>query len=175
MGWPRTAGYPPRPRVRPEYRGGIGNPILSLVTVRFRPSRCPKRLLPWSEPIHRAPDAATAPIEDVGVDHCSVDVPMAQELLDRPDVVAILQQVGRKGVAEGVAADTLGNAGVGHRLLDRALQDRFVKVVPHPDGFPRVPVKARCREDVLPGPLEAGARILALERLREGHAARTNL
>jgi hypothetical protein len=44
--------------------------------------------------IERAPYAATADaLEHVSVDHCRLHVRVAEELLDRPDVVAIFQEV----------------------------------------------------------------------------------
>ena len=38
----------------------------------------------------------------MGADHCRADIPVAQERLDRTDIVASLDQVGGKGVAEGI-------------------------------------------------------------------------
>ena len=35
---------------------------------------------------------------------------MAKQFLDSPDIVASLQELGGKGVTQGVAADPLGNA-----------------------------------------------------------------
>ena len=47
-------------------------------------------------PVRRAPYRRRATIQDVGVDHCGAYVSMAEELLDRPDVVAVLQEVRRE-------------------------------------------------------------------------------
>ena len=55
---------------------------------------------------------------------------MTEQLLNRPDVVTILQQVRRERVAEGVAARRLRDARPADRVLDRALQDGLVEVVP---------------------------------------------
>jgi hypothetical protein len=44
-------------------------------------------------PVGRAPDTGGTPVEDVGVDHRGAHVPMAEQFLDGPDVVALLQEV----------------------------------------------------------------------------------
>ena len=46
-------------------------------------------------------DSPTAPVQDMGVDHRRAHVLVAQQLLDRPNIIPIFQQVGRKGVAKG--------------------------------------------------------------------------
>jgi hypothetical protein len=48
------------------------------------------------------------PVQDVGVDLGGADAAVAQQFLDRADVVARLQQVGREGMAKGVARGPLG-------------------------------------------------------------------
>jgi hypothetical protein len=60
--------------------------------------------------VGRTSDGAWAPVKDVCVDHGGADVRVAEEFLDYPDVVAVLQQVGGKGVAKRVAAHALGDA-----------------------------------------------------------------
>ena len=57
------------------------------------------------------------------IDHGRVHVPVAQQLLDGADVVAVLEQVGREGVPQGVRAGPLGDAGPPDRLLDGPLED----------------------------------------------------
>ena len=47
-------------------------------------------------------------MQHMGVLHGRIDVLMSQQFLDRADVKAVLQQVCRKGVAQGVAAGELG-------------------------------------------------------------------
>src|SRR5207247_1070351 len=79
--------------------------------------------------VGRASDGAWAPVQDVRVDHGRADVLVAEELLDCPNVVAVLQQVGGKGVAERVAAHALGDARPKGGNPDGALEDGFVKVM----------------------------------------------
>ena len=44
--------------------------------------------------VRRAANASSALVQDVGVDHGGVDVAVAQQFLDRPDIVPIFQEVG---------------------------------------------------------------------------------
>jgi hypothetical protein len=60
------------------------------------------------------------------IDHGRTDIVMAQELLDRPDVMAIVQQVGGEGMTEGVATHALGDASGEGSGPDRTLQNRFM-------------------------------------------------
>jgi hypothetical protein len=79
--------------------------------------------------VRGAADGARAPVEDVSVDHGGADVVVAQELLDRSDVMAILQQMGGEGVPECVAAHALGDARSKGGGPDGTLEDGFVKVM----------------------------------------------
>jgi hypothetical protein len=45
-------------------------------------------------------NSQTASVQDMGVNHRRADVSVAQQLLDRPNIIPILQQVGGKGVAK---------------------------------------------------------------------------
>ena len=75
--------------------------------------------------IRRTPHAQRPTIEDVSINHRRADVRMAQQLLQRPNVVPVLQQVSRETMSERVAADTLGQArgpdGGRHCALHRGL------------------------------------------------------
>ena len=74
--------------------------------------------------------AAGPPIQDVGIDHGRGHVAVPQQLRDRPDVVAVLEQVRRERVSQGAGARALGEPGVSDRGLDGALEDRLVEVMP---------------------------------------------
>lgn len=54
-------------------------------------------------------------IQHMGVNHGGADILMTQEFLDRSAILPPFQQVGRKGVAEGMAAGRFRNARLGHR------------------------------------------------------------
>lgn len=59
---------------------------------------------------HTNPGRAT--VEDIGVDHRCLYLPVPHEFLYRSNVVCAFEQVGRKGMAECVAADVLGDTGL---------------------------------------------------------------
>ena len=58
------------------------------------------------EPIHWTEHASWSPIENMGIDHGGFDVLVAEQLLNGADIVAVLEQVGCKGVPEGVACSS---------------------------------------------------------------------
>ena len=62
-----------------------------------------------SEAISRAVDSPTASVQDMGVDHRRAHVLVAQQLLDGPTIIPVLQQVGRKGVAKRMTACWFGD------------------------------------------------------------------
>jgi hypothetical protein len=82
-----------------------------------------------------------------------------EKLLNGADVVAILQQVCRKRVSQGIGTAALADARSADGVLDGALQDRLVRVVATALPRPPVTVDARRREDLLPRPLPAGIRM----------------
>jgi len=49
-----------------------------------------------SQRVSRTLDTLASAIEHVGIDHCRTHILMSQQLLDRPDVVACLKQMGGK-------------------------------------------------------------------------------
>lgn len=70
-----------------------------------------------------------AAVEQVGGDHRGLYARMAEELRDRPDVVAVFEQVGGEAVAKGVAARPLHVACGEHRSIHGVLHLCFVRVV----------------------------------------------
>jgi hypothetical protein len=124
----------------------------------LRPARSQEK-----HPVGGASDSGRPPVEDVRVDHGSADITVAEKLLDGPDVVVVLQQVGGEGVAEGVARGGLGETGGADRVLHGALEDRFVEMVAATLAGEPVHVQPRGREDSLPRPFAPGARVLPEE------------
>ncbi len=57
---------------------------------------------------------------------------MPQELLNCPDVVAVLQEVSGKGVPEGMGRRRFRETRLEGSFPDGTLDDRFVQVVPPP-------------------------------------------
>lgn len=60
----------------------------------------PRRL---PQPVQRTPHATAAPIQHMRVDHRRTHIPVAKQLLDRPDVIAGLEQMRRKRMPQRVA------------------------------------------------------------------------
>jgi hypothetical protein len=59
----------------------------------------------------------------MGVHHDGLDVFMTEELLNGPDVIPVLQEVGREGMAEGVAGGMLGGRRRDGCSLDDSLEE----------------------------------------------------
>ena len=55
--------------------------------------------------IKRAAGACEMLADDMGVNLCSRDITVAQQLLYRADISASLQQLGSKGMTKGMAVD----------------------------------------------------------------------
>ena len=68
----------------------------------------------------------------MGIDHGRTDVLMSKEFLDRPDIVAVLKQMGGKGMSEGVTTGRLGDPGFSGGIFDSPLDHGFMQVVPVP-------------------------------------------
>lgn len=77
-----------------------------------------------------APDAPTAAVEDVGVDHGGAYVALAEQLLNGADIVAVLQKMGGEGVPDGVADRGPGDARATGGRTHRLLRHGFVQVMP---------------------------------------------
>ena len=57
--------------------------------------------------IERAPNSQAAFCQDVCIDHCRAHVRMAEQFLDRSDIVALFEESGSERVAKGMAASVL--------------------------------------------------------------------
>lgn len=66
------------------------------------------------------------------VDHRGAHVPGAQPLLDRPNIIPVLQQAGCKGMAKRVATGRLGDPGVQSGCLYGMLWHRLAQVMMTP-------------------------------------------
>src|SRR6266542_4865966 len=77
------------------------------------------------------------------------------------------KQVGRKAVSKCLAAGRLGEASGLDSRLDGLLQPALVKMMPPQCIRARIFGEPIRRKDILPAPLAAGIRILAVERERE--------
>ena len=59
------------------------------------------------ETINGTANACRSTVEDMGVDHRCLDVTMAQEFLDRSNIVAAFEQVSGEGMPESMAGGPL--------------------------------------------------------------------
>jgi hypothetical protein len=123
--------------------------------------------------IRRATNAQCTPVQDVRVNHRRADIGMAEQFLDRPNVVPVLEQMCRKGMAESVTADPLRDACAASSGSDRALHDRFVQMIPGRWPEARVSADSPCGENELPAPVGGRIGILPIEGRRKCDAAET--
>ncbi len=80
--------------------------------------------------VERAPDAQASAVQHVRVEHGRAHVPVPEQLLNRADVVARLEQGGRERMAQRVAPGALRQPGGQHGLAHGALEHGLVQVVP---------------------------------------------
>ena len=64
-------------------------------------------LVSASESIHGTANSGRSAIEDMGIDHRRLDIAMAQEFLDRSDIVTPIEQVRGEGMAERMTSGPL--------------------------------------------------------------------
>lgn len=136
--------------------------------------------------IQRAFDGQPAALQNVGVDHGSFHILVAEQFLDGADtcpepqvlgVVAVLEQVGGKAMAKSMRGNRFIDFGNAGSLAHGTLEDSFIDMVAEftcrarGDGGARIAGALGCREDVLPGPFLGGARVFAVERKRQRNAA----
>jgi hypothetical protein len=100
--------------------------------------------------VHWAADTQARFVANVGVNHCRGDVFVAQQFLDGPDIVSILEQVGGEAVPKGMAARGLCNASRADGVFDCVLQIFLADVVPPFLAAPRVDGDFLGGKDVLP-------------------------
>ena len=125
-----------------------------------------------SQGIERASDCTCTQSEDVGVDHGGLDVGVAEELLNRADVGAGLEEVRGEGVAQGVGPGLFRDAGGGEGLLHGSLNEVGPEMMAtHRAGLARVEAPARGRERPLPGPRALGAGVFDGQGVRHPDGA----
>ena len=92
---------------------------------------------------------------------------MAKQILNRPDIIARLQEMGGKAVPQGMAIAGLGDPRASNGLLDGPLNNRFSDMMPPFDPASRIDRAFRCRECILPDPTSIRILIFALKRKRQ--------
>jgi len=105
------------------------------------------------------------------VEHGRADVLVAQQFLNGPDVIAVLEQMGGERVPERVAGSRFHQARPADGLLDGPLQDNLVEVVPSALAGISLYVDTRCGEDPMPSPFPARAWVLPRQSIGQFHPA----
>jgi len=77
-----------------------------------------------------AADPSASSIEDMSINHRRADVRVTEQLLDCPDVVAVLQQVGGKGMPKRMTRGRLEDSRLESGLFKRFLLDRLMEMMP---------------------------------------------
>jgi hypothetical protein len=103
-------------------------------------------------------------LQDVGVDHGRGQIVVPEQLLNGADVGAALEQVRGEGMAKGVGADGLRQAGTSDGPLDGFVDDAGVHVMATGDTRTRVYGDVPSREDILPALFFGGVRRLSSHR-----------
>ena len=105
-------------------------------------------------------------VQDVSINHRRRHVFMAQQFLNRADVIAILQQVRCERMPQRMRGCRLCNASVSYRDLDGLLDCRSVNVMAALlFGFAIDPPFC-LRKNKLPAQFRGSVRILAVQALR---------
>ena len=89
--------------------------------------------------VHRALHAPAATVEDMSVDHGGLHALVPEELLHRPDVVAVYQQVRGEGVAQSVAGRQLHQPRRTGGVVEGLLEGSVVQMMPPALSRPRIP------------------------------------
>jgi hypothetical protein len=63
----------------------------------------------------------------MGIDHGRLDAPVAEELLDRPNVIPTKQKVGRETVAQRMSRGVLGDPSLPCRIVEDSLYASLVR------------------------------------------------
>ena len=129
--------------------------------LRCLPTRKGRRMMEWARNSKRstpgrrlaalgADDAEGAAVDELGVDHRGPHVFVAEQRLNRPDVGARLEQVGREAVVEKMACRALGEPRRASCVVHGLLSRRFVQVVKDLSARRRIGARARGGEESLP-------------------------
>ena len=125
--------------------------------------------------IKRATHGEAALFEDVGVNHGCFDILVAEQLLNRADIVAILQEMGGEAMAEGVAGDAFGEACGAGGAFDRFLHRRGRHMETARESVIAIKGKRGGGEEKLPAPFTAGVGQFAVQGIGQFYLAQTGV
>lgn len=123
--------------------------------------------------IKRAADCVGAAVQHMGVNLGGLDIFVAEQFLHCADVVARLEEVGGKAVAQRVGRDRFVQAGLARSSAHRALDDTFVQM----EAVKRavlslgIPGEVRRGKNELPSPLPLSIGIFAIQRMGQRRAS----
>ncbi len=126
-----------------------------------------------SKSVGGTPHATTPAIEYVRVNHGRPNIRVTQQLLDRPNIVAIRQQMGGERMTQRMAPSPFLDLSRIHGLLHRPLHHGLMEMVSSLLTRLHVSPAVRLRKDELPNPLAIGVGILLGQCTRQSRAAIT--
>lgn len=98
------------------------------------------------------------------IDHGGADITVAEQFLDGADVITTFEQMGGKGMAQGMGRGGFVYTTGSNRLFDGALQSLFMRMVTAHNAGSRITRQSGRREDPEPAPFKRRFRILARQR-----------
>ena len=123
-----------------------------------------------SQQVSRAGHAKGAAIEHVRIDHGGLEIGVAQELLDRANVLAPLQQMGGKRMPQAVAGGWFADACGQHSASNSLLDEAGIQMMAALFSATRVAPTASLGKHPLPTPFHRGIGILARQSMRQQQA-----
>src|SRR4029079_15323824 len=97
------------------------------------------------------------------IHHRRADVGATEQLLHRPNVVAVLEQMCGERMPERMWTCSLGDASVARRVGDGFLDDRLMQVKPCRWSPSRISTNPRGGKHDLPSPFGSGVGVLAVQ------------
>ena len=115
--------------------------------------------------IHSLP----APIRDMGVNHGRTDIRMTEQLLNGPNVIAILNQMSRKRMSKGMWGSGFGQTDRFHHAINGFPDHRFMEVMPMLNARLTIDLVPSRREYPPPAPFAICIGIFSSQSERQIH------
>ena len=91
-----------------------------------------------AEQLSRTLDAASTPVEHMGIDHRRTDLLVTEPCLHRADVIPRFESMRRTGMPQGMAGGRFCDARLAYSAMHSPLEHLFVSVMPPNDAGARV-------------------------------------
>lgn len=124
-----------------------------------------------SRVIERAAHPAPAFVQHMGIDHRRFHILVSQQLLDRPNVIAIFQQVGSETMAQRMARDAVGEGQALGRASHCSLKTTFIQVMATESPAAGIGGRLLGGEDIRPAPFPFGIGELACQGIGQVNRA----